>query len=76
LDLVLPTTLPTKEDSHVEEDAMWKDLREAIEHELEEGYGDDYPCQGCGSVCVYKDDVNQYRVGYWCSRFCAISEFL
>jgi len=36
---------------------------------------DDVPCQGCGDVMA-RDDVNQYRSGYWCSRACAFYEWL
>jgi hypothetical protein len=33
------------------------------------------PCQGCGDS-MPKDDVNQYRTGYWCSRACAFYEWM
>jgi hypothetical protein len=36
---------------------------------------DDVPCQGCGDS-MPRDDVNQYRRGYWCSRGCAFYEWM
>jgi len=39
------------------------------EESIESDY-DDVPCQGCGGA-MDREDYNQYRNGYWCSRACA-----
>jgi hypothetical protein len=50
---------------HLEE----PEQKENEEEEELDNY-DEVPCQGCGDS-VPRDDVNQYRLGWWCSKFCA-----
>jgi len=54
-------------------DELEDNHQEHVQEQVQEEELDDYdvvPCQGCGDSMA-RDDVNQYRLGWWCSRYCA-----
>jgi hypothetical protein len=56
---------------HLEEQKKIHEEEKA--EEVKEEELDDYdevPCQGCGDS-VPRGDVNQYRLGWWCTKSCA-----